>query len=106
MRAMAAEARALQSGAAQPAAWSERLRALEASSARLLKDQFQLSPSGEQVGVTLRDASPQALAQWLQEVRVTARLRPIRAQLERAATPAAVRWQGTLVLGEAAGAGT
>jgi general secretion pathway protein M len=107
MRAMAAEAKALQqSEAAQPAPWSERLRALEAISARLLKDQARLTPSGEQVSVTLSDASPAALAQWLQELRVGARLRPIRVQLERAGTPAAVRWQGQLVLGDVAGAGT
>ncbi len=106
MRAMAAEAKALQqSEAAQPAPWSERLRALEATSSRLLKDQARLNPSGDQVSVSLRDASPQALAQWLQEVRIGAHLRPIRVQLERAGTPAAVRWQGTLVLGDAAGAG-
>jgi len=106
MRAMAAEARALQqSETARPAAWPERLRALESSSARLLKDQARLNPSGEQVSVTLQDASPQALAQWLQEVRTGAGLRPVRAQLERTGTSGPVRWRGTLVLGDAAGAG-
>jgi general secretion pathway protein M len=99
MRAMAAEARALRaSEAPQPQDWSERLRALEASSARLLQDQARLSPAGEQVSVTLRDVSPTALAQWLQEVRTGARLRPIRTQLQRAGTPAATHWSGTLVL--------
>jgi general secretion pathway protein M len=99
MRAMAAEARALRaSEAARPPDWPERLRALEATSARLLKGQAQLSPAGEQVSVTLRDADPTALAQWLQEVRTGARLRPVRTQLERTGTPAALRWRGTLVL--------
>lgn len=106
MRAMAAEARALRlSETAQPAAWPERLRALEAISTRLLKDQAQLNPTGEQVSVTLRDANPTALAQWLQEVRIGTRLRPVRVQLERSGTAAAVRWRGTLVLGDASGAG-
>ena len=106
MRALAAEARALQQAeSTQAPAWPERLRALEASSQRLLKDQAQLAPSGEQVTVTLRDAAPEALAQWLQEVRINARLRPTRMQIERGGTAAAVRWRGTLVLGDAAGAG-
>ncbi len=107
MRAMAAEARSLQqSESTQTAAWPERLRALESSTSRLLKDQAQLQPSGEQVTVTLRDASPTALAQWLQEARVNARLRPTRVQLERSGAAGAVRWQGQLVLGDATGAGT
>lgn len=106
MRAMAVEARTLrQSEAPASTEWSERLRMLEATSSRLLKDQVRLDPSGEQVTVTLRDAAPTALAQWLQEVRIGARLRPVRAQLERAGTPAALRWRGTLVLGDATGAG-
>ena len=107
MRAMAAEARTLQqSENTQTTAWPERLRALESSTRRLLKDQAQLQPSGEQVTVTLRDASPAALAQWLQEARVNARLRPTRVQLERSGSAGAVRWQGQLVLGDATGAGT
>lgn len=107
MRSMAAEARALRDKeAGQPADWAERLRALEATSSRLLKDQAQLSPAGEQVSVTLRDVSPSALAQWLQEVRAGARLRPVRTQLERTGTPAAVRWRGTLVLADSSAAGS
>ena len=106
MRALAAEARALQQAESTPApAWPDRLRALEASSERLFKDQIRLASSGEQVSVTLQDATPEALAQWLQEVRVNARLRPTRMQIEREGGDAAVRWRGTLVLGDAAGAG-
>lgn len=107
MRAMAAEAKSLQqSESAQTAAWPERLRTLESSTRRLLKDQAQLQPSGELVTVTLRDASPAALAQWLQEARVNARLRPTRVQLERSGAAGAVRWQGQLVLADATGPGT
>jgi general secretion pathway protein M len=106
MRTLAAEARALQqTEGAQAPAWPERLRALEASSERLLKDQIRLAPSGEQVSVTLQEATPEALAQWLEDVRINARLRPTRMQLERAGNAAAVRWHGTLVLGDAVGAG-
>ncbi len=106
MRALAAEAKTLQqTEGTQAPDWSERLHELEATSQRLLKDQAQLAPSGEQVTVTLRDAAPQALAQWLQEVRINARLRPTRVQLDRRGTAADLRWQGTLVLGDAAGAG-
>ncbi|MEO0002401.1 MAG: hypothetical protein RLZZ22_93 [Pseudomonadota bacterium] len=107
MRAMATEATTLrQSESSRPPGWSERLRALEATTQRLLKDQAQLSPSGEQVTVTLRDATPAALAQWLQDIRVNARLRPTRVQLERSGPAGAVRWQGQLVLGDPNGAGT
>lgn len=107
MRAMATEAKTLQqSESARPPGWSERLRTLESTTQRLLKDQAQLNPAGEQVTVTLRNATPTALAQWLQETRVNAHLRPIRVQLERSGTVGAWRWQGTLVLGEPSGAGT
>lgn len=107
MRAMTTEAKTLQqSESARPPGWSERLRALESTTQRLLKDQAQLSPSGEQVTVTLRDATPTALAQWLQEARVNAHLRPTRVQLEHSGTAGAWRWRGTLVLGDPNGAGT
>lgn len=107
MRAMAAEAQTLRQGQNSEApARPERLRALETTTRRLLGDSAQLQPSGEQVTVTLRDASPQALAQWLHEARVNARLRPTRAQLERSGKADALRWQGTLVLGDAAGEGS
>lgn len=107
MRAMATEAKALQqSDSARPPAWSERLRTLEATTQRLLKDKAQLTPAGEQVTVVLRDAAPGALAQWLQETRVNARLRPIQVQLERGGSAGAWRWQGQLVLGDPSGAGT
>lgn len=107
MRAMATEAKTLQqSESARPPGWSERLRTLESTTQRLLKDQAQLSPAGEQVTVTLRDATPTALAQWLQETRVNAHLRPSRLQLERSGAAGAWRWQGTLVLGDPNGAGT
>ena len=106
MRAMATEAKTLQQAEnARPPGWSERLRALESTTQRLLKDQAQLNPSGEQVTVTLRDATPTALAQWLQETRVNAHLRPTRVQLERSGPAGAWRWQGTLVLGDPGGAG-
>ncbi len=107
MRALATEAKALQqSDDNRPPAWSERLRVLESTTQRLLKDQAQLSPAGEQVTVTLRDATPTALAQWLQETRANAHLRPTRVQLERSGSAGAWRWQGQLVLGDPSGAGT
>ncbi|MEY5100032.1 MAG: hypothetical protein RJA36_2751 [Pseudomonadota bacterium] len=106
MRAMATEAQALRQGEnAQPPARAQRLRSLESSTRRLLGSSTQLQAAGEQATVTLRDASPKALAQWLQEARVNARMRPVQVQLERVGEPARPRWQGTVVLGDAAGEG-
>ena len=107
MRALAAEAQALRQGEnAQTPARAQRLRALEQSTQRLLGGSAQLQATAEQVTLTLRDVTPTALAQWLQEARINARMLPTQVQLERVGPPAQPRWQGTLVLGEAAGPGT
>ena len=107
MRARAAEAQALRQGEnAQVPARAQRLRALEQSTQRLLGGSAQLQATAEQVTLTLRDAAPKALAQWLQEARINARLLPIQVQLERVGEPSEPRWQGTLVLGDAGGPGT
>lgn len=106
MRPMAAEAQALRQGDnAQLPERTQRLRALEQATQRLLGGSVQLQATAEQVTLTLRDAAPQALAQWLQEARINARLLPTQVQLERVGEPARPRWQGTLVLGDAGGSG-
>lgn len=56
----------------------------------------QLAQQGNRVTVTLRDIPATALAQWLQQVRVNARLLPVQVQLQRGASGPA--WTGQVVL--------
>ncbi|MDO9195422.1 type II secretion system protein GspM [Rhodoferax sp.] len=70
-------------------------RVLEAS----VKQQFgataQMAVAGERVTVTLKGASADALAQWLAQARLNARVAPSEARLTRSG---AGTWDGTLVL--------
>jgi general secretion pathway protein M len=92
--AQQAEALRAQSAAAAPSR-DEALRQLEAASAAL-GGSAQVSVVGDRATVALRQASPVALAQWLQQVRSNARLLPVESQLSRDA--ASGGWTGTLVL--------
>jgi general secretion pathway protein M len=93
MRSMAASAEALRAGApATPPTRDEVLRALEQATAAL-GNTAQLSVLGDRATVTLKDTPPEALAQWLAQVRVNARLTPLEANLSRT-----TGWSGTLVL--------
>jgi general secretion pathway protein M len=96
LRRMAATADALR--AAAPASAPNRdevLRSLE-QAGTVLGTTAQLSVLGERATVTLKEAPPEALAQWLAQVRVNARLTPLQANLTRS-SPAG-GWSGTVVL--------
>lgn len=96
MRRMAATAEALRASApATTPTRDEVLRTLEQATTTL-GPTAQLSVLGDRATVTLKDTAPEALAQWLAQVRVNARLTPLQASLTRAAPPAG--WSGTLVL--------
>jgi general secretion pathway protein M len=56
----------------------------------------QVSVQGDRAILTLRGASPEALAQWLSQVRVNARLTPIDAQIDRRGNPAG--WHGQITV--------
>lgn len=56
----------------------------------------QLALQGDRATLTLRDVPPQALAQWLHQVRINARLLPVQAQMQRSAAPGG--WSGQIVL--------
>jgi len=63
----------------------------------------QMSTTGDRAAITLKDVPPEALAQWLAQVRSTTRAVPTEARLMRnttsaggASTPAP--WNGTLTL--------
>lgn len=93
MRALAAQARALQAQPRTPVADAPRL--LEASVRERLGDAGRLVVAGERATLTLNSASGDALAQWLTQARVNARALPAEARLNRNTNGL---WDGTLVL--------
>jgi general secretion pathway protein M len=109
MQGLQNEAQALK---AQPKLTStEALKALEASAKQRLGQAAQVNAVGERVTVTLKGASPDALAQWLAQARANAHALPVEAKLARsAAAPTAGNipnnppattapgWDGSLVL--------
>jgi general secretion pathway protein M len=96
MQRMAATAGVLRAETtAQPPGRDEVLRALEAATASL-GTTAQISVQGDRATATLRSAPPAALAQWLAQVRINARLLPLETQLSR--DPATAGWNGTVVL--------
>ena len=97
MQAMQTQAQAIEK---QPAlSFDEAMRALTASTKQTLGATAQLTTAGDRASVTLKDASPDALAQWLVQARVNARTFLIEARLVRGAAPAGVVWNGVLVMG-------
>lgn len=109
MQSLKAQAAAL---AAMPkVSIEEARRALESSLKQTLANTAQLVVVGNRATVSLKNASPDALAQWLLQARINARAVPAEVRLVKAATAAAlpadaaagtspnpVRWDGTLVL--------
>ncbi|MEY2952178.1 MAG: hypothetical protein RLZZ401_265 [Pseudomonadota bacterium] len=96
MRALQAQAQALKS--APPLTGSEAARALEAAVKQRLGASAQLNVVGERASVTLKGASPEALAQWLAQVRVNAHALPLESHLVRSGDAGGTKWDGTVVL--------
>ncbi len=92
MQSLQAQAQVLQ---AQPALAPTVARGLLESSLSTLGGTAQMSGIGERVTVTLKATSPDALAQWLAQVRLNVRSTPTEARLVR---NAAGQWDGVLVL--------
>lgn len=92
MQSLQAQAKVLQSKPTLAAADARRL--LEASVAPL-GTALQLANAGDQVRVTVKGLSPDALAQWLATARQNARAVPSEAKLMR---NAAGTWDGSLML--------
>lgn len=105
MRRLAATADGLRAQhSTQPLAREAAERALEQATTATLAGTAQLSMQGDRITVTLRGASPEALAQWLAQVRVNARVVPVQAELQQ--TTEVPGWTGQLVLaGPGFGAG-
>jgi general secretion pathway protein M len=97
MRGMAASAQALRGQTnAQPPGRDTALRALDQATSALGAS-GQIAVQSERATLTLNNATPEALAQWLQQVRINARLVPVEAKLTRPAD-AAPAWSGTLAV--------
>jgi general secretion pathway protein M len=97
MRGMAASAQALRGESnAQPPSRDTVLRALDQATSALGAS-GQIAVQGERATLTLNNATPEALAQWLQQVRINARLVPVEAKLSRPASGAPA-WSGTLMV--------
>jgi general secretion pathway protein M len=95
VRAGADEGQALQ---AQPRARapqrSDTLQALQQATQTTLGPAARAQAQADRVVVVVKDATPQALAQWLQGVRLNARLLPQETQLRRGDRG----WSGAIVL--------
>ena len=96
VQAMQTEAQALQT---QPVlSFDEAVRALTSTTQQTLGASAQLRVAGERASVTLKDASPDALAQWLVQARLNARSVPLEARLVRGSA-GSVSWSGVLTMG-------
>ena len=92
MRALNIEAKTLQS---QPKlGLDEAQKALQSSVSQRFGSAAQLTLSGERATLTLKNANPQELAQWLTQARVNARALPGEVKLNKIGDG----WDGTLVL--------
>lgn len=92
MQTLQAQAQAIQ---VQPAlTYDDAAQALKQATLKLLAGSAQLSISGDRASVTLQNAQPEALAQWLMQARLNARCVPLEAKLSRGPT----LWNGTLTL--------
>ncbi len=92
MQRLQTQAQALQ---AQPPLAPTVARGLLDASLKTLGGTAQMTVVGERATVTLKATSPDALAQWLAQVRLNVRTAPSEARLVR---NAAGTWDGTLVL--------
>lgn len=96
MQNLQAQAKALQ---AQPRLGADdSLRALQTATQQHLGNAAQLSVNGERATITIKGVSAQALAQWLSQTRIDARLVPSEAHLSRNASATTANWDGTLML--------
>lgn len=98
--ALAQQAQALagQRGA-QTLPRADAVRALEQATQQTLGAGTRLSVNGNRATVNVNAATPDALARWLAQARLNARLLPVETRLQRSGDGAALRWSGTVVLG-------
>lgn len=96
MQSLQAQAQALQK---QPAlVFDESVRILTSVTQRTLGATAQLGVAGERATVTLKNASADALGEWLAQARLNARSVPVEARLMRASATGSATWNGVLVM--------
>lgn len=96
MQTLQAQVQSIQS---QPAlAYDDAVRELKLATQQALGTTAQISVVGDRAAVTLQNAEPQALAQWLTQARLNARAVPSEARLTRAPNPGPALWNGTLTM--------
>ncbi|WP_068173898.1 type II secretion system protein GspM [Hydrogenophaga taeniospiralis] len=96
MRGLAATAEALRAqNTGQPPGRDAVLRALQEANAAA-GGTAEFAVMGDRVTLTFKGTTPEALARWMTQVRVNARLLPVQAQLNRTDNPAG--WSGQMVL--------
>lgn len=98
--ALAQQAQALsgQRGA-QSLSRSDAVRAIEQATQQALGAGTRLAVSGNRITVSLTAVAPDALARWLAQARLNARLLPVETRLQRSGDAPDWRWSGTVVLG-------
>ena len=96
MQSLQTQAQAIQ--VQPPLSYDDAAQALKQTTVKLLAGTAQLSISGDRATVTLQNAQPQALAQWLTQVRLNARCVPLEAKLLRATATSPTLWNGTFTL--------
>jgi len=96
MKAQAAWVKQMQAAPARTLNRASTLRALEAATQATLAGHARTEALPDQVRVTLDGVTPEALANWLQQVRLNAALLPREAELNRSGQDAL--WNGTVVL--------
>ena len=79
-------------------AYDDAVRALKLATQQSLGASAQISVVGDHAAITLQNAEPQALAQWLTQARLNARSVPSEARLTRAPSPGPALWNGTLTM--------
>ena len=96
MQSLQAQAQALQK---QPAlVFDESVRILTSVTQQTLGATAQLGVAGERATVTLKNASADALGEWLAQARLNARSVPVEARLMRASASGSATWNGVLVM--------
>jgi general secretion pathway protein M len=96
MQIMQQQAQAIQQR--PPLAYDEAVRALTAATTQTLGSAAQISVQGEKAAITLQAVPADALARWLEQMRLNARSTPIEAHLTRVSTAAGAAWSGTLAM--------
>lgn len=96
MRTMQQQVQAIQQR--PPLAYDEAVRAIQSATTQKLGNTAQISVQNEKAAITLQAVPADALAQWLEQVRLNARSTPIEAHLTRVSTAAGAAWSGTLAM--------